>query len=59
MEMSYVTASLATVAVEGSHDEVTEHVQTVKEGTLKMGHMTDTLARFVQDYDSLLWIFYI
>ncbi|XP_033633446.1 uncharacterized protein LOC117294992 isoform X2 [Asterias rubens] len=56
MEMSHVTSFLETVAMEGSHDEVTEHVQRVKDYALKIGHMVNTIASCTSDlacHDSL------
>ncbi|XP_038071064.1 uncharacterized protein LOC119739970 [Patiria miniata] len=43
LEASKMAASLATVTMEAGQNEVTEHVQRLKDYTMKMGHMADSL----------------
>ena len=47
METGTMVASIATVAMDGNHEEVMECMQRLKDYSLKMGHMTDNLVKLV------------
>ncbi|XP_022101526.1 uncharacterized protein LOC110985085 [Acanthaster planci] len=49
MKPGGVASFITTVAVEGSHSEVTEQVQNLEDYTVQMAHMTDSLLRSYAD----------